>query len=317
MNKWTLSQTRLIGCSAIIAVQSMVPSRVSHASTGPDDPQILITVRDLTPKFLAFYAAANRGNVGSDERWTLWKKDYDFAAVPPTPAGDAIARKLLDNAWPRYAGAMDRIRQGADSLEPKPNAVMRDVARLLHVTVPIRVKVIVYVGGFEGNAFTSPGPSGVPVVAIPVESSSAGKLMAHEFTHVVQSEQAGVSVTWQRTIAQTVFAEGLAMRVTQRLFPGLPDKEYVGEFSPNWFARASERRTAILSDVGAHLAESSDDAVFRYTMGIGPAGVEREAYYVGWLVIGDLLRHGWTFDSLCRADQTAINELTREAIGRL
>jgi hypothetical protein len=44
---------------------------------------------------------------------------------------------------------------------------------------------------------------------------------------VVEAEQAHLSLDWQRSIAHTIFAEGLAMRVTQHLHPGLPDKDYV------------------------------------------------------------------------------------------
>ena len=53
---------------------------------------------DLSPRFLDFYAAAQGAT--PDARFGIWKDRYDFAAVPPTPQGDAIARKLLDAAWP-------------------------------------------------------------------------------------------------------------------------------------------------------------------------------------------------------------------------
>ena len=55
-------------------------------------------------------------------RWELWKKDYDFAAVPPTPEGEQMARKILDDAWPKYPGVLDRIRGGAASITPDPHA---------------------------------------------------------------------------------------------------------------------------------------------------------------------------------------------------
>ena len=63
----------------------------------------------LTPKFLKFYDEATREAASPDQRWALWKRDYDFAAVPPTPAGQTMARQMLDRAWPRYPDALDQI----------------------------------------------------------------------------------------------------------------------------------------------------------------------------------------------------------------
>jgi len=36
------------------------------------------------------------------------------------------------------------------------------------------------------------------------------------------------------------------------------------------------------------------------TIGPGPAGLEREAYYAGWLVVGDWLAHGMSFSEIAR-----------------
>jgi hypothetical protein len=46
-------------------------------------PQFDLTIKDLTPKFLTFYNEAAKEKASPDRRWELWKKDYDFAAVPP------------------------------------------------------------------------------------------------------------------------------------------------------------------------------------------------------------------------------------------
>lgn len=307
---WSNRSLLSVGLAGIATFGWIKPSNAQSKSL------VEVTVKDLTPKFLAFYEASSRSAVDPETKWTLWKQMYDYAAVPPTPQGDAIARQLLDSAWPRYASALDRIGLGSGAIRPTPLEMMKKVAAVLDAAGPIRATVIVYVGGFENNAFTSPGAAGIPVVSIPVESPVADKLMAHEFTHVIEAEQAGLSVTWQRTIAQTVFAEGLAMRVTQKLLPGLADKEYIGEFSPDWFNRSTAKRIEILEDIEAHLNESSDAAVYRYTMGRGGAGLEREAYYTGWLVVGDLLDHGWTLSSLAHSKNATITRLVRESINR-
>jgi hypothetical protein len=293
----------------------------AHAQTvapeAPTPPSVSLDVVDLTPKFLAFYDAAQKENANADQRWELWKKLYGFAAVPPTPEGQAIARKLLDAAWPKYPAALDRIRQGAKAIEPKPQDALDQVATLLAADVPIDVRLFVYVGGFEGNAFTAPGKGGGAVVAIPVEEEHPGLLMTHEFTHAVEAEQAGLSLDWRRSISHTMFTEGLAMRATQAMHPGQADVVYVGEFSPGWYARAQAKQAQILADIAPHLAEDSSEAVMRYTMGQGGAGVEREAYYAGWLVIGDLLNHGWTFSRLARVTDPEMTKLCADSLARL
>lgn len=283
----------------------------------PVTPAVTLDVLDLTPKFLAFYDAAQKEHVTEDQRWELWKKLYGFAAVPPTPEGQAIARKLLDAAWPRYPAALGRIRQGPAAIVPKPQDALDQVATLLGADVPIDVKLLVYVGGFEGNAFTSPGKDGAPTVAIPVEEEHPGLLMTHEFTHAVEAEQAGLSLDWRRSIAHTIFTEGLAMRAVQAIHPGEADVAYIGEMTPGWYASAQKKNAQILADITPHLAEDSSEVVMRYTMGQGGAGVEREAYYAGWLVIGDLLNHGWTFPRLARVSDPDMAKLCAESLARL
>src|SRR5690349_11230827 len=117
-------------------------------------PEVSLTVVDLTPKFLRFYAAASKPGVTETERWRLWNELYGFAAVPPTPEGTKMARSMLDQAWPRFASALPGIRKGADAIRPAPPETLRQVAALLAATVPIRARLIAAVGDFEGNDFT-------------------------------------------------------------------------------------------------------------------------------------------------------------------
>jgi hypothetical protein len=230
-----------------------------------------------------------------------------------------MARKMLDEAWPKYAGALPVIQRGAAGISPEPRETLKAVAKLLSADKPIHAKLVVFVGDFDGNAFTAPGPGqpSVPSVAVSVEGADKGLVMTHEFTHVVQAEQAGLSLDWQRTIAHTIFAEGLAMRATQRLHPGLAAKAYVGEFTPDWMARAELKRAEILADIAPHLGEDSSDAVMKYTMGVGGAAIDREAYYAGWLVIGEMLENGWTFPRLARVPDADMVRLVAASLARL
>ncbi len=275
-----------------------------------------LTIRDLTPKFLAFYNLATKEQADETRRWQLWRQLYGFAAVPPGPGGEAMARKFLDTAWPRYASALNVIRKGAGGIQPPAQEVLQSVAKLLDASVPVKATVVFFVGDFSGNAFTAPGADG-PTVAIPVEGVGAALSMTHEFTHVVEAEQAHLSLGWTRSIAHTVFAEGLAMRACEKLHPGLTAKEYVGELSPNWFSRAHDKRAAIFADLAQHLSDSNSAAVLKYTMGTGGAGIDREAYYAGWFVIDDLLTHGWSFPRLARVSDAEMVRLVADSLRRL
>ncbi len=265
-------------------------------------PQNTIAIKDITPKFLTFYRAASAAPMSPDERFALWKKDDGFAAVPPTPDGDKIARRLLDAAWPKYPAVTGRIEEGAAGLQPSPRETLDKVASLLKPDRPIHLTLIVYVGAFEGNAFTM-GRNGEPTVAVPVEQTAAerGPVMTHEFVHAVQIGMGTMSGGWVRSIGETVLAEGLAMRATQHLYPDLPTASFVEMPSePGWLARADRERTRILGDVRSVVASSNSDDVFRFTMGTGPAGFDREAYYAGWTVVGYWLAHGMSYADIAR-----------------
>jgi hypothetical protein len=278
---------------------------------------VSLEIRDITPKFIAFYDAASQPGIDEAQRWKLWQTMYGFAAVPPTPEGDKMARKMLDEAWPRYKNAMSDIRKGIGAIDPPPEITLRQVAELLGTDIPIRVRLTVAVGNFDGNAYTSPGQDGIPTVAIEVEDPHAGFLLNHEFTHAVEAEQAGLSLDWKRSIAHTIFAEGLAMRVVQKLHPGGKAEEYVGEFSPHWFERSMQKRQAILTDVAPHIGADDPETVMLYTMGNGGIGMEREAYFAGWLVVGDLLQHGWDFPRLSRVKDEQMGALVAQSLRRL
>lgn len=296
--------------SAALVVAAVI---LMGASPAPD---VSITVKDLTPRFLAFYRAAQAQHADPDTRFSLWKQDYGFAAVPPTPQGDAIARRLLDAAWPRYAAVLPRIEKGAGGIAPSPTATLGRVAALLRPDKPVHIRLVAYVGALEGNAFTV-GEHGQATVAIPVEQSprERGPVMAHEFTHAVQISMGTNAGGWVRSVGVTVLSEGLAMRVAQQLYPDRPAASFVqmpGE--PGWLQRCEARRRQILTDVRDAAPSSGSADVMRFTMGEGPSGVDREAYFAGWLVIEYWLKHGRTFADIARIPEAAAPAEVRRAI---
>ncbi len=303
---------KIIAGAALIAL-TLVPGAVSSA----DLPDINLTIKDLTPRFLKFYDEAVKENASPDRRWELWKRDYDFAAVPPTAEGEQMARKILEDAWPKYPAVLDRIRGGAASLTPDPHETARKIADLLRPERPVNITLLVYVGGLEGNAFTA-AQGGKITVALPIEDDTDSRAlrMTHELTHGIHISMGSFSGGWIRTIGTTVLTEGLAMRVTQKLLPG-HDESYYVEARPGWFDEASKKRNEILRDVKSVLDSDKSEDVMRFTMGKGPSGLDREAYYAGWLAVGYWLDHGMTFAAIARIPESEMPKRVNEVIQKL
>jgi hypothetical protein len=252
-----------------------------------------VTVVDLSRKFLVFFDSASKTPLDRDTRWALWQRLYGFAARPPGPFGDTLARRLFEGAWERYPAALAQIRRGAAGLGFAPDTVLRKVVNLLGCGGDTRVKLIVFVGGFEGNAFAFPGPDGTQTIAIPLEAGDALGALTHELTHAVHHSRgcANISSGYEMSLPELVISEGLAMRVTERLIPGHPSIHYIGG-TQDWLDSANARRTAILDGIRQHVSDSGAATAQRFTFGTGTTGLGREGYYAGWLVTGALLDSG-------------------------
>lgn len=308
----------LVGPVVVLLVASWFARVAAAASPSPtDEPVISVEIKDLTPKFLAFYEAAEKEQASPDRRWELWKEMYDFAAVPPTEEGYKIARGLLDEAWPRYATAQELIRGGAAGLTPNPNAMVQSIAELLKPEKPAKVTLRVFVGAFESNAFTTAGKSGVTTsIPIEMEPEARARIMAHELTHAVHIAMGTFSGGWIRSVGATVVSEGLAMRVSQKLFPNDPP-ERVAEHTPGWLKQADAKRDEILKSIQPALGSDESEDVMRFTMGQGPNGLEREAYYVGWVVVGHWLESGMSFAEIARIPEKETPERVAAALKQL
>ena len=136
-----------------------------------------------------------------------------------------MAHDQLDAAWPNYPATIQRIQRGAAALTPSPQERLGDVAMLLGADRPVRIRLIAFVGTFHRNAFASGLKDGVSTISIPLEDSDKDHAldMTHEFTHAVQMQMGAWS---GQSVASQIFAEGLAMRVTERLNPGFPASVY-------------------------------------------------------------------------------------------
>jgi hypothetical protein len=290
------------------AAAEQAPSAKYEVAEGP----LTLKVVDLSPRFLDFWAAA-KDEADADKRFALWKDRYGFAAAPPGPRFDGVARSLLDGAWDRYPGAIGLIRAGARGMQPDPMSVLKGVARVLQPPRPLTVQVTAYVGGFEENAFTYRGQ--YPTVAVPLEMDPVARrtVFAHEMTHAVHLETARLEGGWERTIGLSVIQEGLAMHVAREVFPGLPLRSYVGG-TPGWWSKAEAGREAVLRGVLPALEAKDGETVFKYTMGEGTTGLNREVYIAGWFVVGELRRRGMSLAQIARVSEPETPALARGAI---
>jgi hypothetical protein len=293
------------------AAAAKLPAGRTFMAEGP----LTLEIVDYSPRFLDFYQAAKGAD--AEARWALWKDRYEFAAVPPTPEGQAIARRLLDNAWDSYAAAVPVIKRGAKAMQPSPMATLKAVAAILNPERPVSVSVLGYVGAFEKNAFTM-SQGGKTTVAVPIELAPADReiLFPHEMAHAVHLQTAGLSGGWERSIAETVFQEGIAVHVGRLVAPSRSLVDHI-EASPGWWAGAQERKRAILASVRPVLAQKDGETVMRFTMGKGPNGIEREAYAAGYWIVEQLQKDGMSLAQIARVPEADMAAMADRAIARL
>jgi len=306
----------LTGAAALAALPGLATAadKVEPKRYEVGDGRLKLRMVDLSPQFLAFYAAA-KDEPDADKRFALWKAMYGFAAVPPGPRGDAISRRLLDAGWPKYPGALEVIRAGAQAMRPGALEIARKVAAVLKADEPLTLKVVAYVGAFDHNAFSFRGDDKVPVVCVPLEMSAYDRepVFADEMTHAIHMEIAHLSGGWERSIAATIVQEGLAMEVSRVCAPGRPFRSYL-EFAPGWYDKAKANERAILEGLLPNLDKKDGETVFKFTMGQGTTGTEREAYFAGWTVMEHLHRKGMGWPQIARVSEDGAVALVAGAI---
>lgn len=306
----------LVLCGALIVASPLAAERLPPVRSEQAQGNLRIEIVDLTPRFLAFYETARQERDPS-ARFARWREHYGFAAVPPGSRGEEMARRLLDQAWPLYAANLPLIRKGAAAFGDEPMRILADVARVLGADQPVRVRLVAFVGGFEDNAFAA-RIEGVPTVNFPVEMPAERRpvTMAHELTHAVHMDLAKLSGGWERSIAATMIQEGLAMHVAREVVPGRLLADYV-EHTPGWWSGVQGKKRAILKALLPVLDRRDGETVFRFTIGPGPNGFEREAYAAGWWVIEHLRGSGMSLAQIARVPEGKMPDLARRAIAEM
>jgi Predicted Zn-dependent protease (DUF2268) len=280
------------------------------------DTRHAVEIDDRVPAFVRFYTHATAVPRDSTARWLLWRSEYGIAAVPPGPEGDAMARTLLESAWPRYPPLIVSL----PLLESQAKSTAEDVfakTNTLYATgaAPIRTKLVLYVGQFDNNAYTIPSMSGNPVtVMMPVEAEHVQLLLAHEIAHSISMQLAPIRNSFGGPVGETVFLEGLAMRTAQKTVPGLPDTAYTQMADDtDWLSRCLQSKRVVLAGIELDFDKADRASAVKYTFGAGNTGLRREAYCAGWILVGRLLETGWTLPELARIPEDKILTTIRQA----
>lgn len=311
-----MAKHALLAVAAALAIATPLPAqKLPPVRSEQGDAQAKVEIVDLTPRFLAFYDAAKSAPDG-DARFALWQQYYGFAAVPPGPRGAELSRKLLDQGWPRYEATLPTIRRGAAVFGNEPIDTLRGVLRQLDAEGPVAIKLTAYVGAFDDNAFSTGGDP--PNIAFPIEMAPDLRrlIMAHEFTHAAHIKIAGLSGGWERSIGATILQEGLAVHVARELTPGLTMAQSI-EHRPGWWTGISALKRDVLQGMLPLLAKADGETVFRFTMGQGTTGFDRESYAAGWWVVEHLRGQGMTLAQIARIPEAQMPATVERAINQM
>jgi hypothetical protein len=276
-----------------------------------------LDIADRVKSFVRFYTDAQA--LDESARWELWRKAYGIAAVPPTPEGSELARRQLNEAWPRYAGLVPHLPALETEYEKAARKLFASANRLLGAAgTQVHTRVVLFVGQFDGNEFTAPAMNGQPVtVVMPVENPDTQVALAHELAHSVHFQLAGVRNSFGAPIGETIFLEGVAMHASRKLKPGLAESRYAEQArEPGWFNRCRANKDAVIQGILPYLDQSGPDVTTRFTFGQGTTGMDRELYCAAWFAVGDLLKSGRTFHDLARIPEHEMIATVRQVLTR-
>jgi hypothetical protein len=240
-----------------------------------------------------------------------------MAAVPAGPEGDAMARKMLDAAWPRYPSLMPTLPSLARAAEEGAREVFdTDLAVLEARDAPIHTKLILHVGQFTDTAYSVPPLEGEPATSVmPVENSAYRRVLAHELAHTIHFQLAGGIDPYKSSLGQMMFIEGLAMRVAQRAEPGRIDADYAAmPGDAEWMPRCFANKDRIIRGILADLDKTEPKIEFKYTFGKGNSGMQREVYCAAWFAFNALLDHGQSLPELARLPADRMTVTMREVL---
>ena len=300
-----------LGCALAATLLSAVPAFAAEHT---------LDIADRVGKFQTFYGEATAKPIDADARFALWQNDYGYAAVPPKPKNEAKTRKQHDAAWDKYPTLAPKLPALLKEASDDGNEAFARINDLFKTDdTPIHTRLVLYVGQFDNNAYSMPPMNGNPATTMmPVENTKLKLMLAHELTHTVHIQLAGVKNSFGAPVGETMFLEGLAMRTSQAVYPGLPETAYTQmEGDGDWLANCYAKKDKVLNDILPDLDKSGREIGMKYTFGQGNNGMQREAYCAAWVVMGKLLDNGKTLAELARVPEDQMVATIRAAITKM
>ncbi|MGX4687368.1 hypothetical protein JNUCC83_10915 [Vagococcus sp. JNUCC 83] len=171
----------------------------------------------------------------------------------------------------------------------------------LHTDCIMDIKIVYFVGFFEDNPFVTTDVNGKLCVCLPIENNSDEEFqriqLYHELTHIYHSKLSNTSFSYEQSLSFLILQEGLDLRMSEKMVPGYMDSKYVSHQN-GWYEKIVRYRNNIISGVIPDIHENDTEILYKYTMGKGNTGYEREAYYIGWILVGKMLDDGYSFREL-------------------
>lgn len=276
---------------------------------------INIEVVNLVPKFLSFFDKAELVK-GMDDKWKLWQSEYNFAAIPPTEEGLAKAKQDFIGVYNQYYKYEDRIRRFQYDEVMIKQCILQLQKELLFKN-PFSIKIVYFVGFFENNPFVTTDQTGELCLCLPIENDMNKTIeqirLYHELSHIFHSEILNINFTYQRSLGFLIMQEGIALQMSRKMVPGCRDDSYISH-QLGWYDDIKKYQLPILIGIEEDIWKNNPEVLYKYTMGQGNTGHEREAYYVGWIVVNLLLKEGYPFLELMTLDEQQSNLLVKQFI---
>jgi predicted Zn-dependent protease DUF2268 len=178
------------------------------------------------------------------------------------------------------------------------------------------VKLILFVGQFDNNAFAGATDHGVPTVYLPVEMNDPDVALAHELAHALHRQSGHLANGYLAPIGETLLMEGIAMRAAQQVRPDHQDAAYTPAtvYGAAWLKTCEANAGAISQGIAPYLDATDAETIAKFTYGKGMTGLNDELYCAGWVVVNHLLTHGYTFRQLVRVPEGGLPGLARKTI---
>lgn len=283
-----------------------------------------ITVRDLTPDFLAFVAAAAAAD-GAGRR-ALWQRYvdknqdvFDVYFARAVPIGDE-----LDDLLNRLLQQVDHLQRRARAASDGAADALTAAVRLMGATQDaVDVQAVVMVGLFRANGWVDQLAGRdelfIAVEQLPDVDRHGRLLLVHEAAHVVHSRVRQGSAWSDYGVSEALLAEGLATQVSAEAVPDLSDAEYLwfDDDHQGWLDECSRQRSVIAARLAQDLEAYDLDTYAVYFMTRESARREelprRCGYFIG-LQVARQLRRAHTAAAISRWDRDRVKREVRAAL---